>query len=245
MPVMDGITMVHQLKEDRELETIPIIILSAKASVEDQLKGFEEGIDAYLTKPFSSTYLLGRIASVISQRQKIKGNVIRKLRDAGDSDAIRAMSFIPNMGMKPQQTNTPAGAGEKEADGKQQGNANAQQEMAFMSIQVNDRTMERIIKFVNENVGNPDLKIDDIAAAVGMSRSVLYNKIKTAVGMTPIDFVRHIRIMKATEMLQNTDDSLTVIAFNLGFSDPKYFSKVFKKETGIIPSEYRERTRKL
>ena len=99
------------------------------------------------------------------------------------------------------------------------------------------------MRFITENMANPDLKIDDIAQAMGMSRSVLYGKIKTAVGMTPIDFVRHIRIMRATELLRQTDDTLANIAFTVGFSDPKYFSKVFKKEMGIIPSEFRERTK--
>ena len=98
-----------------------------------------------------------------------------------------------------------------------------------------DALTEKIVQFINENMSNPDLKIDDIAVAMGMSRSVLYGKIKNAVGMKPIDFVRHIRIMRATELLCNTD--------SLGFSDPKYFSKVFKKEMGIIPSEYRENSK--
>jgi AraC-like DNA-binding protein len=75
-----------------------------------------------------------------------------------------------------------------------------------------------------------------------MSRSVLYNKVKATTGMTPIDFVRHIRIKKACEMLRNTDNTLTSISFAVGFTDPKYFSKVFKKETGIVPTEYRNRT---
>ena len=72
---------------------------------------------------------------------------------------------------------------------------------------------------------------------------MLYAKIKQSVSMTPIDFVRHIRIMRASELLQQTDDTLASISFEVGFSDPKYFSKVFKKEMGIVPSEYRERTK--
>ena len=114
-----------------------------------------------------------------------------------------------------------------------------------MSVQINDALMENILNYVLDNISSPEMKIDDIADAMGMSRSVLYNRIKTSVGMTPVDFVRHIRIMKASELLRDTDDTLTAIAFNLGFSDPKYFSKVFKKEMGVVPTEYRERTRKV
>ena len=78
MPVMDGITMVHYLKQDLALKNIPILVLSAKASAEDQLKGFEEGIDAYRTKPFSVNYLLGRIEAVINKRRPIQIETIQK-----------------------------------------------------------------------------------------------------------------------------------------------------------------------
>ena len=132
----------------------------------------------------------------------------------------------------PQSTNQTAEPEKKEHDAT-----------AFMSLQINDAVTEKIMRYILDHISSPDLKIDEIAQAVGMSRSVLYSKIKQTVGMTPIDFVRHIRIMKATEMLQDTDESLSNIAYNVGFSDPKYFSKVFKREMGIIPSEYRERTR--
>lgn len=237
MPVMDGITMVHQIKQDSTIAHIPIIILSAKASVADQLKGFEEGVDGYLTKPFSSTYLLGRIEAVINQRRAIQAEVIKQLKEAGDKDAIAAYHFMPAL------TPTEPKFTDQEDSPEDQEKQRAK-EFAFMSSQINDKTTEKIMRYVTENMSNPDLKIDDIANAMGMSRSVLYGRIKSAVGMTPIDFVRHIRIMKATEMLQNTDDTMTNIAYNVGFSDPKYFSKVFKKEMGIIPSEYRERTQR-
>ena len=237
MPVMDGISMVHQIKQDSTIAHIPIIILSAKASVEDQLKGFEEGVDGYLTKPFSSTYLLGRIEAVINQRIAIQKDVIKQLKEAGDKDAIAAYRFMPAVAPAAPKLNEE----DNSPEAQKQRDAN---EFAFMSSQINDKTTAKIMKFVVENMSNPELKIDDIANAMGMSRSVLYGRIKSAVGMTPIDFVRHIRIMKATEMLQNTDDTMTNIAYNVGFTDPKYFSKVFKKEMGIIPSEYRERTQR-
>ena len=238
MPVMDGITMVHQIKQDSTIAHIPIIILSAKASVADQLKGFEEGVDGYLTKPFSSTYLLGRIEAVINQRRAIQAEVIKQLKEAGDKDAIAAYHLMPAVMPSAPKADT---ADDKSPEAVEKRNAN---EFAFMSSQINDKTTEKIMKYVVDNMSNPELKIDDIANFMGMSRSVLYGRIKQSVGMTPIDFVRHIRIMKATEMLQNTNDTMGNIAYNVGFTDPKYFSKVFKKEMGIIPSEYRARTQR-
>ena len=234
MPVMDGLSMIHEIKQDTTLNNIPVMILSAKASIEDQQRGFDEGVVAYITKPFSTPYLLGRIEAILTQRRNIQMDVIRKLKETGDKDAIAALRILPAAAPLPALNQAETSAENKAVD--------PSSELAFMAAQIQDRTMMRVFWFVVENAGNPGLKIDDISNEIGMSRSVLYNKVKATTGMTPIDFVRHIRIKKACEMLRNTDNTLTSISFAVGFTDPKYFSKVFKKETGIVPTEYRNRT---
>ena len=299
MPVMDGITMVREIKADHDLSQIPIIILSAKASVQDRLKGFEMGVDAYMTKPFSTEYLLGRISAVLKQRHNLQKEMIQKLEHTGNligkamsggissgingsknkglnnglnnalnnglNDALNnglnnalnnglnnALNDGQNGGLIASSANEPEKTlsqitqeiTEKEREKEEKARLKREQsDFAFMASQINDATTARILKYVTEHIDTPDLKIDDIADAMGMSRSVLYTKIKQQLGMTPIDFVRHIRIMRASELLQQTDDTLASISFEVGFSDPKYFSKVFKKEMGIVPSEYRERTK--
>ena len=287
MPVMDGITMVGEIKQDHDLSQIPIIILSAKASVQDRLKGFEMGVDAYMTKPFSTEYLLGRISAVLKQRHNLQKEMIQKLEHTGNligqamSNGIsgsknggknggmnNALNNGLNNGMSNAQNN---GLNDGQDSGMSASSANEpektlsqitreitekerekeeiakqkreQSDFAFMASQINDATTARILKYVTEHIDTPDLKIDNIADAMGMSRSVLYTKIKQQLGMTPIDFVRHVRIMRACELLKDTDESLSSVAFAVGFSDAKYFSKVFKRETGIVPTEYRERTR--
>lgn len=241
MPVMDGITMIKEIKQDHDLAQIPIIILSAKASVEDRLKGFEMGVDAYMIKPFSTQYLLGRIDAVIKLRRALQKEMLEKLEQGGNMAGLKNMQMIP----EPKKTlsQITSEIAEKEREDAEKAKTLHESDFAFMASQINDKVTAKILKYVTENMGNPDLKIDDIAEAMGMSRSVLYAKIKQSVSMTPIDFVRHIRIMRASELLQQTDDTLASISFEVGFSDPKYFSKVFKKEMGIVPSEYRERTK--
>lgn len=299
MPVMDGITMVREIKADHDLSQIPIIILSAKASVQDRLKGFEMGVDAYMTKPFSTEYLLGRISAVLKQRHNLQkemiqklehtGNLIGKAMSGGISSGINgsknkglnnglnnalnnglndaqnnglnnalnnglnnALNDGQNGGLIASSANEPEKTlsqitqeiTEKEREKEEKARLKREQsDFAFMASQINDATTARILKYVTEHIDTPDLKIDDIADAMGMSRSVLYTKIKQQLGMTPIDFVRHVRIMRACELLKDTDEPLSSVAFAVGFSDPKYFSKVFKRETGIVPTEYRERTR--
>lgn len=239
MPIMDGITMIHEIKKDTNISHIPIVILSAKASVEDHLKGYEEGIDAYLTKPFSATYLKGRIEAVINQRHNLQQEMLKQIQEKENEEfLISRTKFLPKEDMEqPESENMNSTPQEMEMV-KHEGRS-------VMNLTIKDKTTEKIVKFITENIDDTDLKIDDIAQAMGMSRSVLYGKIKNAVGMTPVDFVRHIRIMRATELLKQTDDPLSSIAFSVGFSDPKYFSKVFKKEMGIIPSDYRERMKKV
>lgn len=283
MPVMDGITMVHEIKEDHDLSQIPIIILSAKASVQDRLKGFEMGVDAYMTKPFSTEYLLGRISAVLKQRHNLQKEMIQKLEHTGhligkamssgissgingsknnalnnglnnalNNGLNNALNDGQNGGLIASSANEPEKTlsqitkeiTEKEREKEEIARLKREQsDFAFMASQINDATTARILKYVTEHIDTPDMKIDDIADAMGMSRSVLYTKIKQQLGMTPIDFVRHVRIMRACELLKNTDESLSSVAFAVGFSDPKYFSKVFKRETGIVPTEYRERTK--
>ena len=299
MPVMDGITMVREIKADHDLSQIPIIILSAKASVQDRLKGFEMGVDAYMTKPFSTEYLLGRISAVLKQRHNLQKEMIQKLEHTGNligkamsggissgingsknkglnnglnnalnnglNDALNnglnnalnnglnnALNDGQNGGLIASSANEPEKTlsqitqeiTEKEREKEEKARLKREQsDFAFMASQINDATTARILKYVTEHIDTPDLKIDNIADAMGMSRSVLYTKIKQQLGMTPIDFVRHVRIMRACELLKETDESLSSVAFAVGFSDAKYFSKVFKRETGIVPTEYRERTR--
>ena len=259
MPVMDGITMVSEIKQDHDLSQIPIIILSAKASVQDRLKGFEMGVDAYMTKPFSTEYLLGRISAVLKQRRNLQKEMIQKLEHTGNLIG-QAMSNGLNDGQNDDQNDGMIASSadepektlsqitreitEKEREKEEMARLKREQsDFAFMASQINDATTARILKYVTDNIDTPDLKIDNIADAMGMSRSVLYTKIKQQLGMTPIDFVRHVRIMRACELLKDTDDSLSSVAFAVGFSDAKYFSKVFKRETGIVPTEYRERTK--
>ena len=72
MPVMDGLDMVKAIKAHRDVCHIPIILLSAKSSLDDRISGLEQGIDDYITKPFSSTYLKTRIKSLLHQRKQLQ-----------------------------------------------------------------------------------------------------------------------------------------------------------------------------
>ena len=102
-----------------------------------------------------------------------------------------------------------------------------------------DALMKRLVSYVETNLGNSDLSIDDIAQACAVSRTSLHRKVKSMTGTSPMDFVREARIRKATQQLMDTTKSVSEVAYACGFTDPKYFSKCFKAITGKTPSEYR------
>ena len=94
------------------------------------------------------------------------------------------------------------------------------------------------IKFIQFNYSH-DISVDDIAQAVGVSRSHLYRVFMSNVGQSPIDYLTGYRISEACSLLKNTGLSIAEIAVSVGFFDQFYFSRVFKKRYGCSPSDYR------
>lgn len=99
---------------------------------------------------------------------------------------------------------------------------------------------ERAKCFVRENIGNADVTVDDFARYMNMSASLLYLKCKENLGFTPNSFMQNVRINMAANILEQTGEKANIsdVAYRCGFSDPKYFSRCFKKHKGVSPKEY-------
>jgi len=102
-----------------------------------------------------------------------------------------------------------------------------------------DAFMRRLLDFVEENLGNSDVGVGEMATATAKSRSNLNRKMKQLLGVTPADFLKEARMKRAKQLLATTTRGINEIAYGCGFSDPKYFSKCFKSSLGMSPSEYR------
>lgn len=96
--------------------------------------------------------------------------------------------------------------------------------------------LQNLSKIIEENIENPDLKIDDIASKMGMGRTVFYKKIKGLTGLSPIDFIKEFRLQRAKSLLETGEYNVSEIAYKLGFNDPGYFSKVFSEKFKKPPS---------
>lgn len=102
-----------------------------------------------------------------------------------------------------------------------------------------DAFMRRLLDFVEENMSNSDVGVDEMASATATSRSSLNRRMKQLLGVTPADFLKEARMKRAKQLLATTMRGVNEIAYGCGFSDPKYFSKCFKAAEGVSPSEYR------
>lgn len=112
-------------------------------------------------------------------------------------------------------------------------------EVAITSM--DEKLVENAIRYVEANISRCDLSVEELSRALGMSRVHLYKKLSQITGRTPIEFIRVIRLKRAAQLLRESQQSVSEIAYQLGFNNPKYFSKYFKEEFGVLPSAYQER----
>ena len=108
-------------------------------------------------------------------------------------------------------------------------------------IDEDKQLMDRLLEYIGEHISEPELKVDDLASNLNLGRSAFYTRIRRVADMTPNDFLRHVRMQRAEELVKKSHLTFSQIAYHVGFTDPKYFGKCFKKHTGMSPSEYREK----
>lgn len=107
-----------------------------------------------------------------------------------------------------------------------------------------DSIVERTKTYILQNYAREDLGLKEVARAMRLSPYYLARLFKTAEGISVGSYIREVRIERAKELLERTELPVIEVALEVGYSDPAQFSKVFKKKTGIAPSQYR-RARKI
>ncbi|MCD8044590.1 MAG: AraC family transcriptional regulator, partial [Tannerellaceae bacterium] len=98
--------------------------------------------------------------------------------------------------------------------------------------------MNDAIQCVERHMEESDFDIVQMASELNISRSTLSRKCRIIAGCTPLEFVRNIKLKYACNLLKNKSASISEIAYATGFSSPKYFTKCFKEEFGMTPTEY-------
>ncbi len=112
-------------------------------------------------------------------------------------------------------------------------------------LSLDDRLIQRALTLVEKNMMNPEYSVEEMSHELGMSRVNLYKKLSALTGKSPIEFIRLIRLRRAAQLLENSKLSVSEIAYQVGFNNPKIFAKYFKAEYLILPSAYAaEQTKK-
>ena len=202
MPVMDGLEMTRHIKEDRNLCHLPIIVLSAKSSLDDRISGLEQGIDDYITKPFVGSYLKARIRNLLSHYRTMRERFLSQLT-APNSRLEEISPAQPHL------------------------------------LSQDEEFMKHLMAVIEKHMDNTEITIEEFARELNMAHSTFYNKIKALLGITPVEFIREMRLKRAHQLLTSEAYDVSSVSYMVGFSDPRYFSKCFKKRFGILPSQVR------
>jgi signal transduction histidine kinase/DNA-binding response OmpR family regulator len=195
MPEMSGLELVSRLKKDERTDHIPVLLLTARGSLSNQLEGFNRGADDYISKPFNIQMLLLKIGNRLATREKLK----EKFK--------RIVTLQPQF----EEVKSPE-----------------------------DRFLQKLIDILETHVSDPDFNVSQLVMEIGMSRPVLFRKIKMLTGLSVIDLIKSVRLKKAEMLLKQNKLSVAEVAFHVGFNDPKYFSKSFRSHFGKTPSQYAE-----
>ncbi|MBO5054604.1 MAG: substrate-binding domain-containing protein [Muribaculaceae bacterium] len=108
-------------------------------------------------------------------------------------------------------------------------------------LDIDNEFYARFIELVNKEMSNPELNIDAIATKMNLGRSQFYRKIKALTNYSPVELLRKIRLTQARDLLSTTDKPISEIAYEVGFSAPAYFARVFRELFGESPSDLRTR----
>ena len=103
--------------------------------------------------------------------------------------------------------------------------------------------LDRMNGWLYSHISSPTLSVDDLAEAMGYRRSVFFKKVKALTGQTPADYIRTLRMNRAAEMLSDETVSVAEVAYQVGISEPHYFTRVFKQQFGISPKKYQQGNR--
>ncbi len=202
MPGMDGYEFCHSIRQSQIFSDVPIIIVSARSEDSDRVKGYEDGADAYLLKPFNPAELKALISRLLAQRRKSR---------------IEMQNLIANV-----------------EDG-----TSAQVKLAEEADFDVRKYLQQIQEVVDKQMVMGDLQLDTIAQLMGTSRSTLARRIKLVTGCAPSAYILQLRLEHACQLLTSSDLSIGEISLACGFDDLSYFSRVFRQNYEITPSQYR------
>lgn len=195
MPKMNGFDFCREIKTDMRTSHIPVLMLTAKAKIEDRIEGIEIGADAYMVKPFDLRLLKLRLSQLISSRQLIFNKYFSAISEVDENSNTTSL--------------------DKEF-------------------------IQKALDYISKNIEDPNIGVESLASHLNLSRSQVYRKIKALTNQTANEFIRNIRLHKAKALLSAGNTTISEVSYAVGFSSSSYFTKCFKAQFGVVPTQILE-----
>lgn len=104
----------------------------------------------------------------------------------------------------------------------------------------NEKFIAKLLDFMERNMDNNALVVEDLVSEMALGRTVFFNKLKSLTGLSPVEFIREVRIKRAAQLLELGTYNITEVTYMVGMNDSRYFSKCFKAVYGMTPTEYKK-----
>lgn len=221
MPIMNGIDMSIELSKNDSLNYIPILFLSAKSSESDRLLGLLTGAIDYIPKPFSQNELLIKLNNILSLRQKQQQRLLTD-QIQNSTGAVPSADFVQ----------------EGEADGGQTVEDGVDS-VAAGTDQKHEKInplLREMLDVIEKNYTDNNYSVERLADDMCMTKITLYRRVKTLTGQTPVELLNEFRLQKAMALLKEGNIQVGDVAFQVGFSDPAYFTRRFRNFFNFPPS---------
>jgi signal transduction histidine kinase/ligand-binding sensor domain-containing protein/DNA-binding NarL/FixJ family response regulator len=215
MPELDGHGLVRAIREDPDLDFVPVLLLTAAASPESRIAGLEGGADDYLTKPFVIRELLARISQALESRRRLRERVAR----AAAAAAVYGASPAPHEAPEVEGTMLPAA-----------GRAASAIDTAFV---------RRLREVIESRMGDEDFDVERLAEAMGMGRTLLFQRVGELLDQTPMTLVMNHRLERAAQLLRGDDGGVGEVAYAVGFRSVSHFTRRFRDRYGVTPSAWK------
>ncbi|MDE6267585.1 MAG: substrate-binding domain-containing protein [Muribaculaceae bacterium] len=220
MPGMDGMETTSRLKSEATTSGIPVLMLTACSDDEQRAKGYEAGVDGYLSKPFNSDVLRARIKSLIANRKRTGAEDTQSIPDRG-------LNFL------------------QRSDAKELADNQASPASPAPLSQIDDDLFRRFLALLKERMSESELSVDDMASELGLSRVQFYRRIKQVSNYSPAELLKIYRLRRADQLLRTTASTVSEVAYAVGFASPSYFTKCYREAYGEAPTSVQNRTSKI
>ncbi|MCB0685287.1 MAG: response regulator [Saprospiraceae bacterium] len=195
MPLMDGHQFSEKIKNHECTSHIPVLMLTAKATLENKLTGLAAGVDAYLTKPFNVLELKSSIEALLKERKRLRKIFSGQLLVSPKDIVINTLD---------------------------------------------QQFLEKLLNVLEANYSDSTFGLPQMQKALAISKTQLHRKLTAIAGQSSGEFLRNFRLQRAAQILSKKGETVTQVAFAVGFENVPYFTKCFKDLFGMPPSKYTE-----